>query len=157
MMLQIRNLTSKLVNLEYDVEGKSCTESLIIGVKSLLPVYSQLFKLIVSIREFIIKKFEFCQSHMLSHIQIVHWVSGSPGVTYYQPCFLFLSWPYQLTMSTQDNIGGRNHGAMAPTNYTTSSQGNQIILSYKSTLLCSLAFQTLVLHMLLWDNAISFK
>ena len=79
MMLQIRNLTGKLVNLEYG-EGKSCTESSIIGVKAYYT--ASCLKLVVSNKDFIVKKFEFCQSHVLSHIQIVHWVSGSPGMTY---------------------------------------------------------------------------
>ena len=51
MMLQIRNLTDKLVNFEYG-EGKSCTESSIIGMKSYYT--ANYLKLVVSIRDFIV-------------------------------------------------------------------------------------------------------
>ena len=56
------------MNLEYG-EGKSCTESSIISVKS-LPYTANYLKLVVSIGDFIVKKIEFCQSHVLSHIRM---------------------------------------------------------------------------------------
>ena len=63
----------KLVNLEYG-EGKSCNESSIIGVKAYYTAASYTSSLWYPSEISLLKSLS-----SVSHIQIVHWVSGSPG------------------------------------------------------------------------------
>ena len=118
----------------------SCTESSIINVKSLL--YNKLPQAcVVSSGDFIVKKFvygndQFRQSHVLSHIWIVQWVSGSPDVTYFQPCFPGQDLLAILTMINTGQYKHRNQGPWHPQIIQLLHMGIRSFCNNKSTLAC---------------------